>query len=431
LDGFWLESVVYAMAGLPLAVGHILGSSTGRQESVDKRIIRAAYLARFFHPGSLRDASALFVALFVWPVLVPLALVFLTIRNGGQAKALTGRSRRRQALDQIALYFRHGVLPPWYYIFELYRDDRRLQADRFVTRFETKRGFYPLIRRPGPLTPLRDKAEFAQHCRQHGIRAAPVLLEVRSGAVIWPLDDDSGSLLQDLFVKPAVGRGGKGAMRFIHLGGAEFRDGAGHDYDHHALLAHLRAHSRHRDLVVQPCLRNHPSLADLANGALATVRVLSILDEQGEPVVTNAVFRMAGHDGAVVDNFHAGGFAAAVDLATGMLGPATDLGILAGRGWTDIHPVTGAPIRGRQLPDWPEALALAKAAHRAFSDHLLIGWDIGLLEDGPCLIEGNAGPDVDLMQRPHQAPMGGGAFSRLCAHHILQVSPGLNPEPAR
>jgi len=430
-DGFWLESVVYAMAGLPLAIANALGTSACREQPADKRVIRAAYLAGFFHPPSFRDASALIVAALVWPVLVPLATIVLTIRNGSRAKALTGRTRRRQALDQLVLYVRHGVLPPWYYIFELFRDDQRLQADRFVTRFETKRGFYPLIRRAGPLTPLRDKAEFARHCREHGIRTVAVLLEARSGAVIWPLEEKAGSVLQDLFVKRAVGRGGRGAMRFVHLGSGQFRDSAGRDYDHYALLSHLRARSQRRDLLVQPCLRNHPSLADLANGALATVRVLSILGEQGEPVATDAVFRMAGHEGAVVDNFHAGGFAAAIDLATGVLGPATDLGVPAGRGWTDVHPVSGAPIRGRQLPDWPETIALAKAAHRAFSDHLLVGWDIALLEDGPCLIEGNAGPDVDLMQRPHRAPMGGGRFSCLCAHHILQVSPGLNPEPAR
>jgi hypothetical protein len=127
--------------------------------------------------------------------------------------------------------------------------------------------------------------------------------------------------------------------------------------------------------------------------------------------------------GAVVDNFHAGGVAAHVDLETGRLSAATDLGRCAAVGWRGVHPATGAAIAGRRLPCWPQTKALAIAAHRAFADHVLVGWDVAVLADGPCIVEGNSGPDLDIMQRPVRKPAGEGRLAELCAFHLARRAP--------
>jgi hypothetical protein len=67
---------------------------------------------------------------------------------------------------------------------------------------------------------------------------------------------------------------------------------------------------------------------------------------------------------------------------------------------------------------WNEVLGLAVEAHRAFSDRAIIGWDIGITPEGPTLVEGNYGPDIDLMQRPSGVPLGRGRFPQLIAHHL-------------
>ena len=59
---------------------------------------------------------------------------------------------------------------------------------------------------------------------------------------------------------------------------------------------------------------------------------------------------MAVGDNHLVDNLHAGGIAAAVDLDTGRLGLASNLGMDCSLGWLDRHPNSGAPITGFQLP---------------------------------------------------------------------------------
>ena len=43
-------------------------------------------------------------------------------------------------------------------------------------------------------------------------------------------------------------------------------------------------------------------------------------------------------------------------------------------------------------------LDLCFRAHRAFAGLRIIGWDVGITDDGPLLVEGNATPDLDLMQ---------------------------------
>lgn len=124
----------------------------------------------------------------------------------------------------------------------------------------------------------------------------------------------------------------------------------------------------------------------------------------------------------MVDNFHAGGVAAKVDMRTGTLGRATDVGMRPDIGWRDRHPDTDAQITGRVLPLWAETRELATRAHAAFPDRLLIGWDVAITRDGPMLIEGNSGPDLDIIQRIHGEPLGNTRFGELIALHLRRAT---------
>lgn len=361
-------------------------------------------------------------ALGVWPPYVIGAMIRATWLNGPAVRDRTGKGIGQQLREQVELAVADAIPPRWYYAFELFDDGRRQRAVEYLQRGETKRGAYAVLKRgAAPLSPLTDKVAFAARCRARGLSAIPVLLALEHGAVTF--DGDGGLTLphHDLFVKPNHGKGGRGAERWDYRHSGVYEDTRGRTMDESELLRHLRRLPFKEGLVVQPRRVNHAAIADLSNGALSTARIVTCRNEDGGFEPTNAVLRMAQGGNHVVDNFHAGGLAAKVDLASGRLGPATDLGLTPAVGWRDTHPNTGAPITGRVLPHWEATLELVTRAHAAFADRVVIGWDVGIMPDGPELVEGNGGPDLDIIQRTHREPLGEARLGRLLAFHLRQM----------
>jgi hypothetical protein len=72
---------------------------------------------------------------------------------------------------------------------------------------------------------------------------------------------------------------------------------------------------------------------------------------------------------------------------------------------------------------WDQVRDLVRRAHSVFGDWVVIGWDVAILADGPSLVEGNHGPDIDLIQRPLQMPFGNSRLGELIAFHLDQTEP--------
>jgi hypothetical protein len=378
--------------------------------------IGRAYMARFWRPTDVSEWIDLSVALIAWPFGVMVCALTYTLKNGAVVAARSGRSRLRQFGDQLRLAVVSGLLPPWYYIFELYRPGEMARARCYLTRGETKRGAYRILaeaRRSS--SPLSDKEAFAAYCAERGIPAIPVLFSAYNGELRGP----AALPRADLFVKPVRARGGRGAERWDHIGDGVYRQHrSGQELSAAEFLERLRAMSRIQPFLVQERARNHPAMRDLTNGALSTMRIISCLDEQDRPEIVAGVQRTAVGRNETVDNVHAGGMGVPIDLATGRLLQGTDMGTDARMGWIDFHPTTGGRITGRALPMWEETCGLVREAHAAFGDWVVIGWDVAVTADGPVLVEGNSGPDIDLIQRPMRRPFGNARFGDLLAHHL-------------
>lgn len=393
-----------------------------RPENSGADIIHTTYCRELWKGQGLAGRIKILAYLFTWPFLVPALAAALTLHLGPCIKRRSGKRLMSQFCEQIKLAAMHGVLPLWYYSFELYDEDKCQAARSYIHRFETKGGILRLIRqRPSERVSslLRDKGEFARFCVEHGFATAPVFLASRRGCLRW-IDAAGPSFPEsDLFIKPIKGKGGSGAERWDYQGAGTFRGSRGDLVTESELLEHVKSISSQRGYLVQQRLVNHPEISDLSNGALTTVRLMTCRNEQGGYEPTNAVFRMARGDNRVVDNFHAGGIAAKVDIRTGRIaGPASDMGLNRHSCWHDRHPDTGAEIVGRQLPLWNETVDLALRAHTAFGDYALIGWDIGLTAHGPVLVEGNRSPDLDIVQRTHREPIGNCRLGELLAFHV-------------
>lgn len=407
------ENILYRMCGLPILAKRLLGYV---ESDPDRGQIRYVYAASFWSPDTLDQWADVILSMALLPIAVLCASCWYTWKNGREISRRSGRSVVSQFADQIYFSAKAGILPPWYYIFELFQSQNRALAEHFLTRAETKQCIFPILSASDRASsPLGDKAEFASFCEQYGLETVPNILVGRRGKLQWIQFEELPPF--DLFLKPVDGRGGRGAERWDHDGG-RFRGPDGVMVDPEELLERIALLSNGADQVLQPRIRNHPALAGFSNGVLTTIRILSCIDERGEPEIVGAVFRMAIGSNQTVDNFHAGGILSAVDLESGCLGPATDLGTDARFGWVDAHPDTRQKITGEALPMWAEVKELVVRAHRAFNDRLIIGWDVAISPDGPILIEGNYGPDVDMMQRPTGVPLGRGRFAHVIAHHF-------------
>jgi hypothetical protein len=411
------ERMVYRAAGLPVALRMLFARDT-REPEMPVQVIQRHFARSFWTVRRRNHWMDFAAAVLIWPIAVPVTAAIYTWRNGRITQARFGKSPFAQFREQLRFAIK-GVLPPWYYVFEFYDDQKKKNAASYLHRYQTKLGMYEQLTGPAS-SPLSNKYEFARWLDRAGVHAVQPVVLARNGGLITT-DGQAPTLpAADLFLKPQRARGGKGAERW------DFRAGhyhhAGTALDETKLLEHLKLKSAHGNWLVQRRLLNHPALLDLANEALATVRVVTLLNEAGEPEVTNAVFRMAIGDNHVVDNIHAGGIAAAVELRTGRLSAATNIGMDATLGWLDRHPTSGAAITGRIIPHWEAVLALSCQAHNTMRDRFIVGWDIAVLKDGPCVIEGNSGPCVDLIQRPHGTPLGESRFGALLAHRIRQYN---------
>ena len=413
------ESLAYDLVGLPVAIASLGQRHQPSPEITPVAYIRAVYCRNYWRrPGGLPRGI---FACALWPFAFAAYAMRLTARNGAYVRSLTSKGIIRQLGEQLALALCISMVPYWYYMFETYEDHRRKTAHLYLQRYETKGYVFGLLQ-PHHDDGMQDKARFWRHCQEAGVKAVPVLFELRGGAVVVsPGGTPPDMLREDLFVKPRIGRGGRNAERWDYDGHGAWQSSAGGTLGMNELLRHLASLSIKGDYIVQPRVSNHPDLTDVNNGALATVRIVTCRNEAGGIEATDAAFRMAIGKNDTVDNFHAGGIAAAIDMKTGRLGPASNMGLKPGVGWRTHHPNSGAAIEGRTLPLWPKVIDLALRAHAAFPERVVVGWDIGILADGPAVVEGNIKPDLDIHQRVARAPLGNERLARLLAFNVARL----------
>lgn len=383
-----------------------------RRAETSARFIHRAYCRALWRERGFLARLGLLAWYLAWLPIFAFTSIWFTTLNGKAIARRTGKSMARQAMEQLSVAWRFGCLPPSYYMFELFDAQRLARAGDYLHRFELKGGIYRLMK--SQVVPnIGNKSKFIERCRANDLPVPENLFIHKAGhplevAALPPCD---------LFIKTLRGNGGTGAEAWLYGPDDQYRslfDGERIGRDE--LLERIK--KRDHDAVVQTRLLNHESLRDLSNGALTTLRILTFCNETGNYEATHAGLRMAIGANRLVDNSHAGGIIAAVEMKTGRLGPATDIGLRPDIGWCTHHPDTGAAIDGRMLHYWPETIALACRAHAAFAPRVMIGWDIAITANGPVLIEGNGAPGIDLIQRVYREPIGNSRVGELIGFHL-------------
>lgn len=147
--------------------------------------------------------------------------------------------------------------------------------------------------------------------------------------------------------------------------------------------------------IVEQYIIQHDDMMQFCPTSVNTVRVTT-LNYNDECHFLYSVFRMGR--GEVVDNFHAGGIAAAVDVNTGIV--CTDAVDLDANVY-EIHPYSGLKIKGFQIPLWDKIREVCIKASGRIDEVNLIGWDFAITKDGVELIEGNPGASYVVAQIPY------------------------------
>lgn len=139
--------------------------------------------------------------------------------------------------------------------------------------------------------------------------------------------------------------------------------------------------------IVEEHLDQHPVLNELNSSSLNTLRIVTMHDGK-ETVFLKAALRIG--NGKKVDNVSAGGIIAPVDIDTGIIsGPAKGADVIRLSSLVS-HPITGIRIPGLTIPYWQEVISMIKEISPVLSKVKSVGWDIGITENGPALIEINS-----------------------------------------
>jgi hypothetical protein len=280
----------------------------------------------------------------------------------------------------------------------------------------TRKGLHRLLNPaayPSADNPLKNKRLFALRCVEAGLPAPESFCGPLHGLRDWVLGHDA------VVAKPNYSSKGKGVTGFRRASGlwsAEGRLVTQRELDRR-LAVILRSGG-----VVQAACDTHPDLAEISPGALPTLRVMTVLNESGEPEACDRVIRLSGGGPRAVDNFNAGNIVASLDAEGRILRGFRRVGGQVQE--VTRHPTAGRDIAGWRIPQFEDAVALALRAHTVFRDGFrVVGWDVGIAASGPCLIEGNWNPGSDILALVSGRGLGDTRLGALYRHHLERASP--------
>jgi hypothetical protein len=154
-----------------------------------------------------------------------------------------------------------------------------------------------------------------------------------------------------------------------------------------------------RSFLIEERQVPHALLAALIGPTFCTTRVITFIARDGSPRILAAVMKiMPGRSG--LDHSSRGSVVAWIDVDTGRLdyGRRVD-----STERVESVPGTDRLFRGIVLPHWASVKEVALQAQSAYPWARSIGWDIGITEGGPVIIEGNTWWS---MKTQHIAPCG-------------------------
>ena len=150
--------------------------------------------------------------------------------------------------------------------------------------------------------------------------------------------------------------------------------------------------------VLEEVLVNHPEVAKIYPHALNTMRIITLIGDDGKPYILFAAQKF-GDAGRFVDIF---GMHSPIDLDSGEVKYPFHSGDTTTDVFYSEHPYTGMPLTGFKVPLWDETKQMMLAAAMEVPQLRYVGWDVAVTTKGPVIVEGNNYSAYEYMQLPGQ-----------------------------
>ena len=265
----------------------------------------------------------------------------------------------------------------YFYQYELWKLSEE-ERNTFVSRSSMQKCYRALVQ-ANVRELMHNKEKFLRTFNNYIYRRWICLFEVDTAK-----KEDLKNLLKqgDCIIKPISGSLGSG-IRKISM----------EDIDDIDILYNQLCEEK---VLVEECLKATDEIHSFNPDSLNTIRVVTI-SKKPKATIFGAFIRM-GRKGAVVDNAHAGGIFAQINVETGII---ESCGITTGGDKYEKHPDTGKQILGFKIPYWEDIKKQCIEAALSIENLYFAGWDICIRPDGKIeFIEGNHAPDFDVMQSP-------------------------------
>lgn len=380
--------------------------SPGEPAMTEARRIVRLHFGQGHHP--IARALARVTVAIAWPPAVLLHLCQIRRSRGPKAVPV----KRFPGAFWAAL--RHNVEPGEYYAYQLWKPDRRANIDNYLYGNEAAR-LFKVLNRPLDPDPIGDKLAFYAVCRAQALPTPPILSAFAPTGKLMEFQCWSPPK-RDLFIKPCLGRSGHSAERLLWRK-STFESDRGCRIRAADLDVYLstRARNENQTLLVQPALWNHPSLS-ADHEALATARLVTGMSIDGNVVPIFGFIYFARSNSIKAQH----GFVALIDVASGrLMSEPQDI--------SGVKRSNGALARCDHiiLPEWETAMQHAKAAHRACSNCVFVGWDIAFTDNGPTLLEGNINWNADEYQALTGQPLGRTKFAEVLSSRLGPIVKGI------
>jgi hypothetical protein len=387
------ELIALSNYGFPFSIGHC-SSPVGRFRALARR----SRFPRSSHALRMLAAAAMTLG---WPFGALSTALRTHAWMRQRARAPHGI---RVIADMYCLALRHNIPPLEYALYRFYEAEPRKNVHEYVY-WNDLPGLAALNASLGAdNSDVQDKHRFAKICGRNRFPHAATLAVFDRGKQTFP----EAAFVPDapiIWIKSLRLKGGAGGAKWMKDGEA-YRNVTGRTVPATRLSEELRE----QDCLVQPFIENHPNIARITNGALASLRIVTGVDKRGRAEFVTAL--MALPHG--LRETSVAGILCSIEYELGRIRHAT----LTCDEAVTTHPDSGEPIVGVVLPHWHASIDLVLRAHAAaFSRFVFLGWDVALTKQGPVLLETNSGWGA-IFHQMLDGPLGHTSFSRLVGHHL-------------